>query len=108
LAVVAIVATQIVNFWPINDGWRYAHDEIMLPMRFTEFRAAFRKRFPLALGRPLSAAEVNGLWAAWKRDRMEQYVRENGLSPGAAYLVFELREIDRQRGRGGGDDRDDR
>ena len=92
LAVVGIVTTQMVNFWPINDGWRYAHDDVMLPMRYGEQRSGFQKRYPLVPGRPLTVTEINGIWSAWRRNRMDRYTRDNGVSPGAAYLIFELRE----------------
>jgi hypothetical protein len=95
LAVIAIVAVQIANFWPINDGWIYTHNEVMSKARVLEQSPRFQRRYPLEPGRPLSAAEVNGIWTAWKQGRMQQYVRSQRLSPAASYEVFELRELDR-------------
>ena len=99
LAVIAIVATQIINFWPINEGWKYAHNEIMARARIVERGPKFWKRYPLEQGRPLTATEVNGLWDAWQNGRMPQYIQTNKLAPAATYVVFELREIDRHLGK---------
>jgi hypothetical protein len=94
LAVIAIVATQIVNYWPVNQGWLMLHNEEMARARVLGMPSRFQKRFPLAPGRPLTTTEVNGIWSAWKRGRMVPYIREHRLAPSAAYLVFELRRID--------------
>lgn len=61
LAVLWIVGTQIVNFWPINDGWRHMHDEVMLPMRLGDLGAEVKRKTPIVPGRLLSAAEVNAI-----------------------------------------------
>ena len=96
LAVVGIVGTQIVNFGPIDAGWAYQHTEIMARDYVQrEFRPGLQRRFPLAPLRPLTADEVNGIWAAWKRDRMEAYIREHRLTTSALYEVMELRALDR-------------
>jgi hypothetical protein len=97
LGVVAIVAVQIVNFWPVNEGWKQLHNEEMTRARILEMPDRFRRRFPLREGRPLTRAEVDGIWSSWRNGKMPAYIREHRLSPSAAYLVFELREIDRQR-----------
>jgi hypothetical protein len=60
-----------------------------------EFRPALQRRFPLAPLRPLTTDEVNGIWSAWKRDRMEAYIRERRLTTSALYEVVELRALDR-------------
>ena len=96
LAVVAIVGTQIVNFAPINAGWIYQHTEIMARDFVTkQLRPGLQRRLPLAPLRPLTATEVNGVWSAWHRDRMEAYIREHRLTTSAVYEVMELRALDR-------------
>lgn len=96
LGVVAIVGTQIVNFAPIDAGWIYQHTEIMArDFVQREFRPGLQRRFPLAPLRPLTADEVNGIGSAWKRDRMEAYIRDHRLTTSALYEVMELRALDR-------------
>jgi hypothetical protein len=95
LAVIAIVAVQITNFWPINEGWMYTHNEMMARGRVLEQTPRFQRRYPLEPGRPLTATEVNGIWTAWKEGRMQPYIAKYKMSPAASYLVFELRELDR-------------
>ena len=98
LAVVGIVATQIVNFWPINDGLAEA------PQRGDGAGAHLRPGRPLAEpvpdrrggatahehGSPQSLASLEAQAAPTVRSR----ATSSRLRAG--YLVFELREIDRQ------------
>ena len=95
-AVIAIVVVQIANFWPINQGWMYTHNEVMARARFLGETPRFQRRYPMEVGRPLTMTEVNGIWAAWKQGRMQPYIRRHKLSPASLYLVLELREIDNQ------------
>jgi len=107
LAVVAIVVVQIANFWPINEGWKYTHNEVMSRARVLEQTPRFQRRYPMEVGRPLTMTEVNGIWSAWKQGQMQPYVRRNKLSPASSYLVFELREIDSQLQQADQDQTDD-
>ena len=96
LAVAAIVGAQIANFAPINAGWIYQHTEIMARDFMTkQLRPGLQRRLPLAPLRPLTITEVNGIWSAWHRDRMEAYIREHRLTTSAVYEVMELRALDR-------------
>jgi hypothetical protein len=112
LAVVAIVATQIVNFGPINDGWRYLHNEEMGRARLWVYGDRWRSRYPIMeTEQPLTRTEVERLWRAWKRGQLQPYVKNQKFSAAAGYLIVELREIDRQRRlvqdrRGGANDDD--
>jgi hypothetical protein len=107
LAVIAIVVVQITNFWPINEGWKYTHNEVMARARVLEQTPRFQRRYPMEVGRPLTMTEVNDIWTAWKQGQMQPYVRRNKLSPASSYLVFELREIDNQLQKQGQDETDD-
>jgi hypothetical protein len=99
LAVVAIVAIQIINFAPINDGWVFMHNERGMRVLVARMRPGLQKRLPLTPPKDLSASELNSIWTAWKRDRMDDYLKDNKVSPAAIYEVFELRELDRLRDR---------
>jgi len=60
-------------------------------------RPGFKDQFPLTPPRDLTSTEVRALWDAWKRHELDAYIQQNGVSPAALYVVFELRAIDRLR-----------
>jgi hypothetical protein len=100
LAVLAIVGVQIVNYRALNDGWRITHDEGLTRDRMAKAQAARDRRIPLATGqRDLTPDEVQAIWVAWKQQRLDRYLRDNGVSAAAVYEVVELQEIDRARQR---------
>jgi hypothetical protein len=100
LAVLAIVGVQIVNYRALNDGWRITHDEGLTRDRMAKAQTARDRRIPLAAGqRDLTPGEVQAIWTAWKQNRLDRYLRDNGVSAAAVYEVVELQEIDRARQR---------
>jgi hypothetical protein len=99
LAAAAIVGVQIVNFGPINDGWIVTHDERLTRAMMQKLRPGLQKRMPLRPPQDLTADEVRAIWTAWKKDRLDDYLRDDFVSTAAVYEVFELRELDRQRER---------
>jgi hypothetical protein len=97
VAVLAMVLVQIVNFGPINDGWIATHNEQVTRAMMQKVRSGLQRRIPLAPPpRDLTTAELDAIWAAWSRDRLDAYLRENPVSGAALYQVFELREIEPQ------------
>ena len=100
LAVLAIVSVQIVNYGPLNEGWRVTHDEGLTRDRMAKAQANRDRRIPLqAEPRDLTTGEVQAIWLAWKQDRLERYLRDNRVSAAAVYTVVELQELDRARQR---------
>jgi hypothetical protein len=100
LAVLAIVGIQLTNYTQLNTGWRIVHDEQLTRDRMAKAPLARDKRIPIAPeARDLSRGEVRAIWAAWKADRLDRYLRENPASAGAVYEVVELQELDRARQR---------
>jgi hypothetical protein len=100
LAVVAIVVIQIVNFSALNQGWRAVHNEQLTRQRMEKAQAARDRRIPISPeARVLTRDEVGDIWTAWKRGRLDRYLRETPASAGAVYEVVELQEIDRARPR---------
>jgi len=96
----AIVAVQIANFGPINDGWIATHNEQVTRSMMQRLRAGLQRRIPLAPPpRNLTSAELAAIWEAWSRDRLDPYLREHSVSGAAVYQVFELREIEPPRSR---------
>jgi hypothetical protein len=100
LAVLAIVGIQVTNYTQLNTGWRIVHNEQLTRDRMAKAPLARDKRIPIAPeARELSRGEVQAIWAAWKADRLDRYLRENPASTGAVYEVVELQELDRARPR---------
>lgn len=100
VVVVAIVGVQIVNYGPLNDGWRLTHDEGLTRDRMAKARENRDRRIPLlAEQRDLTPEEVRAIWTAWKQDRLDRYLRDNQVSSAAVYEVVELQDLDRARGR---------
>lgn len=100
LAVVGIVGVQIVNYGPLNHGWRITHDEGLTRDRMAKAQANRDRRIPLQVEpRDLTPGEVEAIWTAWKQDRLERYLRDNRVSAAAVYEVVELQELDRARQR---------
>lgn len=100
LVVLAIVGIQILNYGPLNEGWRITHDEGLTRDRMAKAQTNRDRRIPLlAEQRDLTRGEVQAIWAAWKQDRLDRYLRDNGVSAAAVYAVVELQEIDRARQR---------
>ena len=100
LAVLAIVGVQIVNYWPLNEGWRVTHDEGLTRDRMAKAQLQRDRRIPLqAEPHDLTKDEVQAIWLAWKQDRLDRYLRDNRVSAAAVYEVVELQELDRARQR---------
>jgi hypothetical protein len=100
LGVLAIVGVQIVNYGPLNDGWRITHDEGLTRDRIAKAQANRDRRIPIAPShRDLTHGELQALWRAWKQERLDRYLRDNQVSSSAVYAVVELQEIDRARQR---------
>ena len=100
MAVLAIVGIQVTNYTRLNTGWRIVHNEQLTRDRMAKAPLARDKRIPIAPeARELSRGEVQAIWAAWKADRLDRYLRDNPSSAGAVYEVVELQELDRARPR---------
>lgn len=99
LMALAIVGVQIVNYAPINDGWISTHNEVVTRWWMERLRSGLQRRIPLSEPAPLTRPELQGIWAAWERDRLDAYLREHKVSGAALYEVFELRELDDYRPR---------
>jgi len=100
LGVLAIVGIQLVNYGPLNDGWRVTHDDFVTPDRMVKAKDARDRRIRIVPEhRDLTATEVRAVWTAWKQGRLDRYLRENGVSSSAVYEVVELQELDRARER---------
>jgi len=94
IATLVIVGVQIINYGPINDGWIVTHNEQLTRAMVQKLRPGLQKRLPLRSPQDLSPDELQAIWTAWKRDRLDEYLRDGHVSTAAIYEVFELREID--------------
>jgi hypothetical protein len=100
LGVLAIVCIQVANYQQLNTGWRIVHNERLTRDRMAHAPLARDRRIPIAPEpRELSREEVAAIWAAWKADRLDRYLKQTPASAGAVYEVVELQELDRARQR---------
>jgi hypothetical protein len=99
VAVLGIVAVQLVNFAPINAGWAATHNGQVTELMLKAERPGILRRTPMTGPGELSTAEVDAIWNAWKGDRLDGYLRRSGVSGAALYEVYELRAIERIRPR---------
>jgi len=95
LAVLAIVGIQLTNYTQLNTGWRIVHNEQLTRDRMAKAPLARDKRIPIAPeARELSRSEVQAIWAAWKADRLDRYLRDN-----PAFVAAFARQWARERRR---------
>lgn len=88
IAILSIICIQIDNFIQINRGWIKTHNEDIA-------RPSFEHELSLSPPGPVSKKELINIWQAWKQGKLEKYLRENKISSGAIYLVFELRTLNK-------------
>jgi hypothetical protein len=87
VVVLGIVAIQVVNFQPINRGWRITHDEILT-------REAFATKVTWNTQETLTHHELLAIWNAWHDGDLDGYLARFGVSTSAYYEIPELRALD--------------
>lgn len=88
-----VMMVQLNNFEAVNHRWRFLHNELAL-------RGANEKQIRLLpKGTEVGRQELATIRSAWKDGKLESFLKDNAISAGAIYLVYELRAADRLRPR---------
>lgn len=87
LVVLGIVAVQLVNFQPINQGWQITHNELVT-------RPGFANTVTWNDQSTLTRHELQAIWRAWRDGDLDGYLARFGVSTSAFYEVQELRALD--------------
>jgi hypothetical protein len=83
--VMYVSLTQITNFIPIHEGWMRMHNDLIARKRY-ESRYSFNDK-------KVDYNELLLIRSAWKRNELDQYLKNNSISSGALYLIVELNTL---------------
>lgn len=116
IGLLVLTVVQVNNFKKMNETWIVGHndwtknrygvpyehwDETKLSTMFNspEIKKQYEAPYPTRITHPnlLSRAELHKIYDSWKAGTLQEYLNQNGISSGAVYLLFYLKNIDVSR-----------
>ena len=116
VGLLVLITVQINNFKTMNKTWIVSHnnwtknryglpyenwDEKKLRTMFDspEIKKQYEAPYPVRIENTglLSRAELRRIYDSWKAGLLQEYLNQNGISSGAVYVLFYLKNIDVSR-----------
>ena len=113
IGLLVLVVVQINNFKIMNKAWIEGHngwtkgrygvayenwEEKKLSTMFNnpDIKKQYELPYPVTITHPvlLNRAELHRIYDSWKNGALQEYLDQNGVSSGAVYLLFYLKNID--------------
>ncbi|KAF0144470.1 MAG: hypothetical protein FD156_1774 [Nitrospirae bacterium] len=115
-SLLVLVVVQAGNFKIMNKTWIVGHNnwtknrygvayegwegkKLKTMFNNQEAKKQYESPYPVNIAHPvpLGRAELHKIYDSWKAGTLQEYLNQNGISSGAVYLLFYLKNIDVSR-----------